>query len=104
MNTHTFKLFVLVFALFGFAQISHATELSENQKTTSEMLVSPVNINSADAQTLADSLKGIGLKKAQAIVHYRETFGAFAAIEELADVKGIGESTVSKNSHLITLN
>ena len=104
MKSHTIKLLVLVFALFGFAHASSATELSSSNQQASESIAGPVNINSADAETLANSLNGIGLKKAEAIVHYRETFGKFAAIEELADVKGIGESTVTKNSHIIVLN
>lgn len=61
-----------------------------------------VNINTADAQTLATQLKGIGLKKAEAIIAYRETFGAFKSVDELAAVKGIGEKTVDRNrDHLI---
>jgi len=62
-----------------------------------------VNINTADAQTLASQLTGIGLSRAQAIVRYRETYGPFETIEELEDVKGIGKSTISKNRTLLTL-
>ncbi len=56
-----------------------------------------VNINTADAQTIADSLKGIGLSKAQAIVAWRETNGKFADLETLQEVKGIGAKTLEKN-------
>lgn len=63
-----------------------------------------VNINTANAQTLATQLKGIGLKKAEAIVAYRETFGAFKSVDELAAVKGIGEKTVGENKARIILN
>lgn len=63
-----------------------------------------LNINSADADTLAAGLLGIGLVKAQEIVRYREMFGDFVAIEELADVKGVGMATVEKNRDRIVLS
>lgn len=56
-----------------------------------------VNINTADATTLAANIKGIGTKKAEAIVAYREQHGAFSRVEDLARVKGIGKKTVTKN-------
>jgi competence protein ComEA len=57
----------------------------------------PVNINTADAETMAANLSGIGLSKAQAIVAYRKAHGNFASAEELTQVKGIGPKTVSRN-------
>lgn len=62
-----------------------------------------VNINTANAQQLADALKGVGLKKAEAIVAYRKTVGKFISIDQLTEVKGIGKATVEKNKALITL-
>lgn len=62
-----------------------------------------VNINSASADLLAETLDGIGLNKAQAIVDYRKQHGAFANAEALAQVKGIGAATVSKNKDKIRL-
>jgi len=57
----------------------------------------PVNINTADAETLAAELNGVGLSKAQAIVQYRTTNGPFQSAEELVEVKGIGARTVEMN-------
>ncbi|MEO7773108.1 MAG: ComEA family DNA-binding protein [Steroidobacteraceae bacterium] len=57
----------------------------------------PVNINTADAQTLARELKGIGLKRAQSIVDYRTKHGSFRSADELALVKGIGQKAIEKN-------
>ena len=57
----------------------------------------PVNINTADAETLAAELDGIGLSKAQAIVQYRTTNGPFQSADELVEVKGIGARTVEMN-------
>ncbi|MEZ5557134.1 MAG: ComEA family DNA-binding protein [Pseudomonadales bacterium] len=62
-----------------------------------------VNINTADAETLAAGLKGVGLAKAEAIVSYRETHGDFIDIYELANVKGIGERTVEQNETRLKL-
>ena len=63
-----------------------------------------VNINSADAAALAAALDGVGHSRALEIVRYREAYGPFTAVEELADVKGIGQSTLAKNMQVITLD
>ncbi len=57
----------------------------------------PVNINAADASTLAQDLKGIGPVKAQAIVEYRQKHGAFRSVDELAQVKGISQKLIDRN-------
>ncbi len=62
-----------------------------------------VDINTADAKTLALALEGVGLSKAEAIVRYREQYGRFYSAEELTAVKGIGRSTVEKNRTRILL-
>jgi competence protein ComEA len=64
----------------------------------------PVNINTADASTIAASLNGIGEAKARAIIEYREKNGAFKSADELVNVKGIGLKTVEKNRDLIRIN
>lgn len=63
----------------------------------------PVNINTADAATLAHSLDGIGLTKAQAIVAYREEHGPFKNVDDLTQVKGIGAATLQRNHDAILL-
>lgn len=68
-----------------------------------EGIVITVNINTASAEELATLLKGIGLKKAQAIVDYREANGPFSHIDDLTNVKGIGEATVRNNATRILL-
>jgi len=62
-----------------------------------------VNINTATAQAIAKNLKGVGLKKAQAIVVYRKKHGNFKTIESLSKVKGIGFKTVEKNRSNISI-
>ena len=63
----------------------------------------PVNINIADAKTLARELDGIGPAKAQAIVDYRQKNGAFKKIEDLMNVRGIGEKSFLKLKPLVTV-
>jgi len=62
-----------------------------------------VNVNTADAAAIAEELKGVGMKKAQAIIEYREANGNFKTIESLTEVKGIGLKTVEKNRAVIEL-
>ena len=62
-----------------------------------------VDINSADAKTLAESLDGIGLVKAEAIVAYREQHGPFRRAEDLKQVKGIGSKTLDANRDAIVI-
>jgi competence protein ComEA len=61
----------------------------------------PININTADAATLSRELKGIGMKRAEAIVEYRRKFGPFKSADELALVKGIGPAAIQKNREFI---
>jgi len=65
--------------------------------TGSLLFAGPVNINTADAATLSRELKGIGMKRAQAIVEYRQKHGPFKTADELALVKGIGPAAIAKN-------
>jgi len=62
-----------------------------------------VNINNASAAEIAETLSGIGLAKAEAIVTYRDENGAFETIDDLQLVKGIGLATVEKNRERIAL-
>lgn len=55
-------------------------------------LIGRVNINQAGLQELM-SLPGIGEKYAQAIIDYRQSVGPFSSLEEIKEVKGIGEKT-----------
>lgn len=62
-----------------------------------------VSINSASAEDLARVMNGVGLKKAQAIVSYREEYGPFKTVEDLKQVPGIGSSLVERNLAFLTL-
>jgi competence protein ComEA len=60
-------------------------------------LAGPVDVNTADAETISAELKGVGLAKAQAIIDYRKKHGPFRSADDLSLVKGIGERTVEMN-------
>ncbi|PID49932.1 MAG: competence protein ComEA [Proteobacteria bacterium] len=62
-----------------------------------------VNINQASALTIAANLKGIGEKKAEAIVAYRTEHGPFSKAEDIMLVKGIGKILFQKNQADILL-
>lgn len=64
----------------------------------------PVNVNTADAATLAKELDGVGPAKAQAIVEYRQKNGAFRSAEDLLKVDGIGERVLEQNRGNIRLD
>lgn len=67
-------------------------------------LAGPVNINTADAETISAELNGIGLAKAKAIVDYRKKHGPFRSADDLSLVKGIGERTVEMNRESIRVS
>ena len=73
----------------------HANEISAIESLPD--VPTSVNVNLADAPTIANILKGVGLARARAIVEYREANGAFSDLEALQAVKGLGEVTLEAN-------
>ena len=63
-----------------------------------------VDINQADAKTLANALVGVGLIKAEAIVAWRERNGPFRQVEDLSKVRGIGPKTIEANRAVIVVH
>ncbi|CDL83258.1 ComEA family DNA-binding protein [Xenorhabdus szentirmaii] len=61
-----------------------------------------ININTASTEELVKELNGVGIKKAQAIVEYREKYGPFTAVEQLQEVQGIGPIFIEKNRDKLT--
>jgi competence protein ComEA len=61
----------------------------------------PLDINSATASQFAAVMSGVGEKKAEAIIAYRDTNGPFNSIEELSNVKGIGNALLERNKAFI---
>ncbi|OUY05569.1 ComEA family DNA-binding protein [Acinetobacter populi] len=63
-----------------------------------------LNINTASSDEIVAKLEGIGRKKAQAIIDYRNQHGAFKKVDEVLNVKGIGPKTLEKNRDRIQLS
>lgn len=83
-------------------QAEQTVQTQEAQsQSTQAAVVNQVNINTATASELQKALVGIGAKKAEAIVQYREKHGAFTAAEQLMEVQGIGKATFEKNKERI---
>ena len=83
--------------------VQTVTAKDKEPRVVTEQAQVRVNINTASAEQLASNLKGIGLKKAQAIVDYRNGYGDFKSANELTAVKGIGDKTLAKNREKIGL-
>lgn len=62
-----------------------------------------VNINTASADELAKMMNGVGIKKAQSIVSYREQYGPFKTIDDLKQVPGIGSALLERNRDHLSL-
>ena len=77
--------------------------LSKPQLNTSTVSVGgKININQAGVTEL-QQLNGIGQKKAEAIIQYRQQHGRFQTIEDLQKVKGIGPALLNKNRQRLVL-
>lgn len=79
---------------------SNAVKASTPKATESKTMNASdgvVSINTASAEELAQVINGVGLKKAQAIVSYREEYGPFKELDQLQEVPGIGSALVERN-------
>lgn len=85
------------------AVAKNADKTSDKTTQTDDFGGGTLNINTATADEMVDALKGIGPKKAQAIIDYREAKGPFKSVEQLTEVKGIGPSTLAKFKELVVL-
>ncbi|MCB1646295.1 MAG: helix-hairpin-helix domain-containing protein [Pseudomonadales bacterium] len=94
----------LLIVVFTFLTACYSSLLFADDVQTEMEVPMTVNINEADAETMAAVLDGVGLKKAQDIVAHRETHGRFYLPDELAAVKGIGRTTVLKNEGRILVD
>lgn len=77
-------------------------EIFLSQQSTSTAQGDLVNINTADAERLA-TLKGIGPALAQRIIDYREQNGAFKTVDEIKNVRGIGDKKFAAFKDKITV-
>lgn len=96
MKTISFKAlsqFFLVFGLIFTSQFTLAQPKVEHELVTEQVII---HLNESNLEQLL-TLKGVGQKKAEAIIAYREKMGSFKSIEDLVNVKGIGEKVLLDN-------
>ena len=86
---------LLITLLTCFSVLSVAQQMTE-QPEIIDLASQRVDINQASLDDLI-SLKGVGMKRAKAIIAYREMNGKFTTVEELAKVKGIGAKVLADN-------
>ena len=93
------NLFAAVLALFvvSLPIQSANSHLGKPVLKPEQKLAAQIELNKADAKALTNSIKGIGQKRAQAIVKYREDHGNFHSVEDLAKVKGLGRQFVKRH-------
>ena len=100
MKQHSY--YFLIILLTTMSLPLHAVGLDETSEVTSTQEIYVVDINEANIETLA-LLKGVGEKRAKAIVAYRELHGKFNSVEDLLNVKGIGQRMLELNKERIKL-
>lgn len=95
---------LLVSSLFLLSNSSPVFSADEgiDSAVDSVQMLAKININNASNEQLT-TIKGLGNKKAQAIVDYRQKNGDFANLEDLLNVNGIGKSTLAKIEPFLTL-
>lgn len=79
-----------------------AADKSEEAIVAAVQMVEKIDLNKASSDQLA-VIKGLGKKKAQAIIDYRQENGDFSSLDELIKVKGIGKITLQKIEPFVTL-
>ena len=62
----------------------------------------PIDINTADKETLM-AVRGVGERRAEAIIVYREKYGPFRTVDQLMEVEGIGQATLDANREMLTV-
>ncbi len=84
----------------------HSPVWAQNEPRPAEVVEArtQVDIKTADAETLAMALDGIGLAKAREIVAYRKQNGDFKSVEDLEQVRGIGPATIARNRDRIVVS
>ncbi len=103
MRQHTLMATVLALVMVMVVTTTFATEVSAAQSRANKPApTSAVNLNVATAAEL-EVLPGVGPAMATRIVEYRQKNGAFKKIEDLMNVKGIGEKKFLKLKPLVTI-
>lgn len=87
----------VLLSLFVVSVPAQANNSPQKPPENERVVRAQINLNQADVATLTGSFKGIGRKRAEAIIAYRENHKGFKSLEELAEVKGLGQHFVEAN-------
>jgi len=84
-------------------RVGESVQPVEHPATGTSAAAGRLNLNSADAQAL-EALPGIGPVTAGLIVEYRSAHGPFQSVDQLQDVNGVGDATISTIRDLVTVD
>ncbi|MDI1351574.1 MAG: helix-hairpin-helix domain-containing protein [bacterium] len=91
------RFLAVLISMFVITLPVHANTSTKNHPEQHAPVNNLINLNTADLATLTGSFKGIGKKRAEAIIAYRESHHGYKSLEELAEVKGFGQNFMEKN-------
>ena len=91
------KFIAAVLSLFVITFSAHAVIPKPSISREPPLVIHKIDLNKADLTTLTGSVKGIGKKRAEAIIAYRKSHHGFKSIEELTEVKGLGQRFMTAN-------
>jgi len=103
LNSPAFRLLISSMALLASLLFVSPVAFADSTESDAVIEQSIISINKADAETIAALLTGVGISKAEAIVAWRKQNGGFTSLEQLLEVKGIGEKTLERNLGKISL-
>lgn len=81
---------------------SVAAKTAKSKNTTAEKVSYPINLNTATQEQL-ETVSGIGENRAYQIIAYREQLGGYTSVEQIKDIRGIGDSTYAKIAPYLTV-
>ena len=98
------KYFLLLSLMFvvGSAGLSPAT-VSAAQNPAVKVSIETIHLNQATAEQL-QALPGVGPALAERIISYRDEHGPFRSVDQLAEVKGIGQAKLAKLKEQLTID
>ena len=99
------RILMMVLLILGFGMVTHAGQEAPRRTTPAAKASAsgPLNLNTATVAQL-ETLPGIGKSTAERILEYRDKSGGFKKIEDLMNVRGIGEKNFLKLKPLVTVS